>query len=199
VILITDDSCSCEIQSFRGQQIADHAKVLSRPAGKSLFSQSRAKALLTYTAADTVISLFSILRRKKSKTRAQQRNLTIAHRLSSASAPLAQRLRCPVFQKVQKGRRPCSCKLLSRKGRVERHFFEGQFGGFYLFLFQTPHDSERVATFARRNESAPFHRLEGIAIGRQRAYFFIVFQPPQDWVAAERISFKLVSVLDVRK
>ena len=74
-----------------------------------------------------------------------------------------------------------------------------KFGGFYLFLFQTPHDSERVATFAGRNESALFHRLDGIAIGRQRADFFIVLQPPQDWVAAERISFKLVSVLDVRK
>ena len=68
-----------------------------------------------------------------------------------------------------------------------------------LLLFQTPHDSEGVATFAGRNESAPFHRLDGIAIGRQRTYFFIIFQPPQDWVTAERISFKLVSVLDVRK
>ena len=67
------------------------------------------------------------------------------------------------------------------------------------FLFQTPHDSERVATFAGGDESAPFHRLDGIAIGRQRAYFLIVFRTPQNWVAAERISFKLVSVLDVRK
>jgi hypothetical protein len=68
-----------------------------------------------------------------------------------------------------------------------------------LFLFQTPHDSERVATFAGADESVLFHRLDGIAIGRQRSYFFIVFQTPQNWVAAERISFKLVSVLDVRK
>jgi hypothetical protein len=82
---------------------------------------------------------------------------------------------------------------------VERHFVEGQFGGFYLFLFQTPHYSERVATFAGADESAVFHRLDGIAIGRQRAYFFIIFQVPQNWVAAERISFKLVSMLDVRK
>ena len=37
------------------------------------------------------------------------------------------------------------------------------------FLFQTPHDSERVATFAGADESALFHRLDGIAIGRQRA------------------------------
>jgi hypothetical protein len=170
-----------------------------RSAGRTLFSQSRAKAFLTYTAADTVISLFSILRRKKSKTRAQQRNLTTADRLSSASAPLAQRLRCPVFQKVQKGCRSCSCKPLSRKGRVERHFFEGQFSGFYLFLFQTPHDSERVATFAGADESPLLHRFDGIAIRRQRAYFFIIFQPPQNWVAAERISFELVSLLDVRK
>ena len=29
--------------------------------------------------------------------------------------------------------------------------------------------------------------------------FFVIFQPPQNWVAAERISFKLVTILDVRK
>jgi hypothetical protein len=68
-----------------------------------------------------------------------------------------------------------------------------------LLVFQTPRDGERVATFAWADEPALFHRLDGIAIGRQRAYLFIVFQPPQNWVAAERISFKLVSVLDVRK
>jgi len=67
------------------------------------------------------------------------------------------------------------------------------------FLSQTPHNGERVATFAGADESALFHRLDGVAIGRQRAYLFIIFQPPQNWVAAERISFKLVSVLDVRK
>ena len=44
-----------------------------------------------------------------------------------------------------------------------------------------------------------FHRLDGTTIGRQRTYFFIIFQPPEDWIAAERISFKLESVLDVRK
>src|SRR5258708_31273683 len=69
----------------------------------------------------------------------------------------------------------------------------------FHFLFQTPHDSERIATFAGADESALFHRLDGIAIGRERANFFIIFQPPQNWVAAERISFKLESVLDVRK
>ena len=54
-----------------------------------------------------------------------------------------------------------------------------------LFSFQTPQDSERVATFAGADESAPFHRPDGIAIGGQRAYFFIVFQTPQNWIAAE--------------
>jgi hypothetical protein len=54
-------------------------------------------------------------------------------------------------------------------------------------------------TFAGADESALFQRLDGIAIRRQRAYFFIVFQMPQNWIAAERISFKLVSVFDVRK
>jgi hypothetical protein len=68
-----------------------------------------------------------------------------------------------------------------------------------LLLFQTPHDSERVATFTGADESALLHRLDRIAIGSLRAYLFIIFQPAQNWVAAERISFKLVSVLDVRK
>ena len=31
-----------------------------------------------------------------------------------------------------------------------------------------------------------FHRLDGIAIGRQRA-FFIVFQMPKNWVAASEL------------
>jgi hypothetical protein len=57
-------------------------------------------------------------------------------------------------------------------------------GVLIYFLFQTPQDSERVATFAGADESALFHRLDGIAIGRQRAYFFIIFQPPQNGVAA---------------
>src|ERR1039457_438754 len=69
----------------------------------------------------------------------------------------------------------------------------------FCFLFQTPHDSERVATLAGADESALFHRLDGIASGGQRASFFVIFQPPQNWVAAERISFKLVSALDVRQ
>jgi hypothetical protein len=60
-----------------------------------------------------------------------------------------------------------------------------KYGTFLIYFFlQTPHDSERVATFAGVDESAPFHRLDGIAIGRQRANFFIIFQPPENWVAA---------------
>jgi hypothetical protein len=62
-----------------------------------------------------------------------------------------------------------------------------------------PNDRERVATFAGADESAVFHCFDGIAIGRQRSHFFIIFQVPQNWVAAERIRFKLVSMLDVRK
>src|ERR1019366_910256 len=69
----------------------------------------------------------------------------------------------------------------------------------FYFLFQTPHDSERVSTFAGADESALFHRLDGIAIGRQRAYFLMIFQPPQNWVTAERISFKPVALLHVRE
>ena len=69
----------------------------------------------------------------------------------------------------------------------------------FYFLFQTPQDSERIATFAGADESALFRRFDGIAIGGQRAYSFTIFQPPQNWVAAERISFELASVLDVRK
>ncbi|HEV8047151.1 MAG TPA: hypothetical protein VGP35_05455 [Terriglobales bacterium] len=67
------------------------------------------------------------------------------------------------------------------------------------FLFQTPHNNQRVVTFAGVDESTLLHRLDGIAIGRKSAYFLIIFQGPQDWVAAEGISFKLVSILDVRK
>ena len=52
------------------------------------------------------------------------------------------------------------------------------------FRGETPHDGERVATFAGADESGLFHRLDCIAIGRQRAYFFVIFRPPQDWVAA---------------
>jgi hypothetical protein len=46
-----------------------------------------------------------------------------------------------------------------------------------------PKDRERVATFAGTDESALFHRFDGVAIRRQRAYVFmvfIVFQTPQD-------------------
>ena len=54
-------------------------------------------------------------------------------------------------------------------------------------------------TFAGADESPPFQRFDGIAIGGQRAYFFIFFQTPQNWIAAEQISLKLVSILDVRQ
>ena len=69
----------------------------------------------------------------------------------------------------------------------------------FCFLFHTPQNSEWIATLAGADESALLERLDGIAIGRLRAYFFIIFQVPQNWTAAERISFKLVSMLHVRK
>jgi hypothetical protein len=69
----------------------------------------------------------------------------------------------------------------------------------FLLLAQTPPYCERVATFAGADESPLLQRLDGIAIRRQRAYFFIIFRPPQNWVATERIGFKLVSILDVRQ
>src|SRR5437899_938835 len=56
-------------------------------------------------------------------------------------------------------------------------------------LFQTPHDSEQVSTFAGSDESALFHRFDGIATGGQRTHFFIVFLPPKNWIAAKRIGF----------
>jgi hypothetical protein len=68
-----------------------------------------------------------------------------------------------------------------------------------LLFCWTPQDSGRVAAFAGADEAALFHRLDGIAIGGPRAYFFIVFQTPQNWVAAEGVRFKPVSALDVRK
>jgi hypothetical protein len=45
-----------------------------------------------------------------------------------------------------------------------------------------PHDSERVATFRGTDESPLLHRFDGIAVGTQRAYFFIIFQSPQHWL-----------------
>lgn len=54
-------------------------------------------------------------------------------------------------------------------------------------------------TFAGDDETTFFHRLDGISIGRKGAYFFTVFQSPQNRVAAERIGFKLVSVFHVRE
>ena len=44
-----------------------------------------------------------------------------------------------------------------------------------LLLFQTPDDTERVATFAGSNESAFFHRFYRTAVGRERADYFVVF------------------------
>ncbi len=86
---------------------------------------------------------------------------------------------------------------------LERRFLTFEVAGraavLIYFLLQTPHDSKRVSTFAGADESAPFERLDGIAIGREGADYFVVFQWAENWVAAERISFKLVSVLDVRQ
>jgi hypothetical protein len=58
-----------------------------------------------------------------------------------------------------------------------------------------------AGTAVRRgaDESVLFQRLDRIAIGRQRTHFFIIFQPPQNWIAAERIRFKLVALLHVRQ
>src|SRR5579872_335016 len=52
------------------------------------------------------------------------------------------------------------------------------------FVLQPPHDGKRVSTFAGADESLLFQRLDRIAIGRQRANFFVIFRPQQDWVAA---------------
>lgn len=83
--------------------------------------------------------------------------------------------------------------------RVERHLFDGQFCEFYLFPFQTPHDSERFATFTLADDPRCSSALIVLRLADRGVYFFIVFQTPRDWVAAERVSFKLVSVLAVRK
>ncbi len=62
-----------------------------------------------------------------------------------------------------------------------------------------PRDGEWVSTFAGADESALFQRLNGIAISRQRAYLFIIFQAPQNWIATQRIGFKLLALLHVQK
>ncbi len=70
------------------------------------------------------------------------------------------------------------------RGKLERQFLTLEVAGIaevlVYFLFKTPKDTERVAPFAGTDESALFQRFDGIAISRQRAYFFIVFQTPQD-------------------
>ena len=81
----------------------------------------------------------------------------------------------------------------------ERDFARTRYAIYFAFFFRRHTIVSGSSTFAGADESALFHRLDGIAIGRQRAYFFIIFQAPQNWVAAERISFKLVSVLHVRQ
>ena len=71
--------------------------------------------------------------------------------------------------------------------------------GFWFLSCQTPQDSQRVATFVRRNWSALLHGFYGIAIGRQRADYFVVSQSAQNRVTAKGISFKLESMLHVGK
>jgi hypothetical protein len=44
------------------------------------------------------------------------------------------------------------------------------------FLFQTPSDSEKVATFAGRYESALLHRLDGIAMADRGRISSLSFQ-----------------------
>ena len=58
--------------------------------------------------------------------------------------------------------------------KLERRFLTFEVAGraavLVHFLFQTPHDSKRVSTFAGADESAPFQRLDGIAIGREGVF-----------------------------
>ena len=73
----------------------------------------------------------------------------------------------------------------------------GTHSDLFCILFHTPHNRKWVVTLAGTNEAALFQRLDGIAIGGKGTDFLVVFQVPQNWVAAERIGFKLVSILDV--
>ena len=82
---------------------------------------------------------------------------------------------------------------------VDFHSCQNTVRDLFCFLSHTPHNSEWVATLVGADESALFQRLDGIAIGRQRAYFYIILQSPQNWIAAERISFKLLALLHVRQ
>jgi hypothetical protein len=58
----------------------------------------------------------------------------------------------------------------------------------FRFLIHTPDDLERVATLARTDQASHLHRLYRIAIDRWGAHYFIILQPTQDGVAAQRIS-----------
>ena len=67
----------------------------------------------------------------------------------------------------------------------------------FRFLIQTPNQSERIAPFARTNQTVLLQRLYGARIRTGGPEHFTVL-PPENRIASERISLKLVTLLQVR-
>jgi hypothetical protein len=64
--------------------------------------------------------------------------------------------------------------------------------------FQPPRDLQGIGRFAP-NDDAPFFKcFYGVPICALRSHQFAVLQPAQYGIAAQRISLKLVAVLQVR-
>jgi len=55
-------------------------------------------------------------------------------------------------------------------------------------FLEAPNDSERFTTPAGNNERTFFQSFHRVAIRGRWAYYFIIFQPAQDRIPAERIS-----------
>ncbi len=45
------------------------------------------------------------------------------------------------------------------------------------------------------NQATLLHRFDCVPIRGERSVYFIIFQPTQDWIATERIGFKLLILL----
>jgi hypothetical protein len=98
--------------------------------------------------------------------------------------------------------RPCIRPTSSRRSALScghaRRFFLSR--GVRLFSFlQPPDNAQRVIAFRRDDQSALFKRLDGVAGCGQRAYEFLLLRLPQQHIAAERIGFQIVAILQMRQ
>ena len=64
-------------------------------------------------------------------------------------------------------------------------------------FLEAPNDSERFTTPAGNNERTFFQSFHRAAIRGRWAYYFIIFQPAQDRIPAERIRLQLIALVYV--